>query len=500
MSSLSVNKYTYYTHRKTYSKKNIYYARFYRNYSYHSYSSRYQKIDYKKIYQKNLKNQYINKKNSLNESLNTTIKEIQNRCDIYSKDFQHIHEFVDLLKNKKEKILKDFTFDVFNSSLDWLNTEIQEFNEKSIKIRQFLKTLELEHKDGLTLQSYELLLKSLPEEFKRFKQELEKKALMIIDERIQAYQNSKDQQKLEELYYEIPSYFTEPRNKIANELLKKQFSEQKSLNKANQSQEILTKNIKQLKSEVDKFYQKLLQISKSEADLVKSNYEESQESNDPTRIWYILKDIKIRYAKLKHQYIESEALKEDVKSTYLDIPIPEIKQAIEEFLNKEIVSKEDYNELMSFINETIQKEEEQEEKETMIHLIYENLRKLGYAVIDEDAMKKLQTGEVVEIQSPFGEEYVVRLKIEKDNINMRFVRYVEDENQLSNYEKEKDISIGKQWCKTYDNILKYLKDKGILLEEKYRVEPEEKFYYEKKEKLYQKLQQQKKPDNFKRNL
>ena len=464
------------------------------------YHQQYQNRSYqneKKINQIEL---YNEKKNALNKSLSKTISEIQNQCSHYSQEWKNIHELTEILQEKQKEILRGFTFDVYQSSPEWLNKKIQEFDETAISIRTFIQLLQLEQKEELSISSFENLLKELPKECTKIKKEILEKVLKLIDKKIQEFVASNNLQGLENFYKEIPDSFVEERNKIANVLLKHQLATQK---KKSEEDDFLQK-IQQLKSEAEKYYQKLLQIHQSEANQIKENYDELKESDDFTRISYITKDIKIRYARIKRQYIKSEALKEDIKANYLDFPIPEVQMAVEEFLKKEFVSKQEYDDLIQSIENIILKKEEeriiQELRVNIISLIHEKLRDLGYSVIDDQIMEKLYNGEIVEIKTPYGEDYVVRLKIENNQLMMRFVRYVEDENQLSTYVKEKDIATAKKWCSSFDQILKHLKDNGILIEQKFRVEPEEKFYYEKKEKFYERQKQTQKPEIHKKQL
>jgi len=119
---------------------------------------------------------------------------------------------------------------------------------------------------------------------------------------------------------------------------------------------------------------------------------------------------------------------------------------------------------------------------------------LGYSVVKDDLMEELSMGKIVEIKTPFGEDYMLRLKYEDDGLKIMFVRYVEDEKNLSEYEKHKDIAIAKKWCSDYDKIKQLLSQEGIMIEDKIRIEPETRFYYinKRKNKNYKKQQDIKK--------
>jgi len=200
--------------------------------------------------------------------------------------------------------------------------------------------------------------------------------------------------------------------------------------------------------------------------------------------------------KRQDEYITSEILKEDLQSIYKEIDIPEEKEIIKTTLEKELITKEEYENLRRNITETIlsQKREEvlKKEKEKISNLMHQKLRELGYSVVDENAVERLKNGEILELNTPFGEDYAVRVKLDENgSLAFRFVRYVDDENALTEYEKEKDKSTAKQWCQTHDNLMELLKNEGIVFNTKYRVEPEERFYYEKKEEREERRMQEK---------
>jgi hypothetical protein len=214
------------------------------------YSQQYQNRSYqneKKINQIEL---YNEKKNALNKSLSKTISEIQNQCSHYSQEWKNIHELTEILQEKQKEILRGFTFDVYQSSPEWLNKKIQEFDETAISIRTFIQLLQLEQKEELSISSFENLLKELPKECTKIKKEIQEKVLKLIDKKIQEFEASTNLQGLENFYKEIPDSFVEERNKIANVLLKHQLATQK---KKSEEDDFLEK-IQQLKSEAEKLY------------------------------------------------------------------------------------------------------------------------------------------------------------------------------------------------------------------------------------------------------
>ncbi len=535
------------------------------------------------------KDTFKDNKKFIEKKLNEVIQEIRRMCKIHQENFNNIFELVIPLENYKKHFINTYTIEILLSKnhVPWVNEKFEKFNELSFKIKKFIKILQMEKAEGWTFQSFENLLKNLPEEalnlkkdilssfdtffhkeinqaienedikrqieilesipsslsqykdiatemihnsiknkikscqenhhiqelsklydllqkqFKSYQQNILEAVDEIIAKKIEETRYTNKFDELEKFYYEIPEKFSKAKNKVANELLRNQFQIKKIQEEESKTKEEQEK-IQNLKEEAQKFYEKITKINKNQAEKLKELIEELQESHDSSRIFYINKEMKITYTRTKHIYVESEILKEDIRNQYQNINLPEIRQEIQEFLNKEVVTQEEYDALINKINyreiENEQKKAEEEGKKKILSLIEENLKKLGYTTINESAAEKLYKGEIIEIQTPFGEDYTVRLKFDGNMIAVRFIRYVEDESNLSTYEKEKDILIAKEWCKTYDHILELIKQNGILLEEKHRIEPEQKFYYEKKENQQKRMQQIKKQDILRKDI
>jgi len=299
-----------------------------------------------------------------------------------------------------------------------------------------------------------------------------------------------DIKSLKKIYYELPA-FAKDKEEISNILLREE------LIKENKKQQIASgkqtkidekDEIENIKKEAKEYYEKLRKISEAEAERLKSLYEELIKSDDKFRINLILEEIKYVYARKKTQVVKSETLKEMI-SKYLSEDVPQsLKEEIKAFLGREIVSEEEYKHLNSRITRHLMEKKERksiskEDIDKLSRFLSESLRKLGYQIVNDEAIERLKKGEVVEINTPFGEDYVVRIRLdEKGILTFKFVRYVEDENNLSMYEKEKDKAIAKQWCNNQKEIIEFLRSNGIALELKNIMEPEDRFYYEKKEK------------------
>jgi hypothetical protein len=103
------------------------------------------------------------------------------------------------------------------------------------------------------------------------------------------------------------------------------------------------------------------------------------------------------------------------------------------------------------------------------------LDELGYSLVDADG-KGFAAKEVNYIESPY-EGYQVKVKVDKGGtLSTRLVRVVdseEEKNSPSEYQIQKDIEVGKKWCKDLDAFHEKLKSEGFEFKTTFRKEPEE---------------------------
>ena len=432
------------------------------------------------------------------QSMNKSIRDVKKLSEKYSHIFENIDETVKVLEKFRDELISSYTIDILKSRNhnQWIDERMQSFNALLFEIKAFFKTLNLEIDSQISINTLESLLNKLPKECEVLRKEITKGKKFLRE--LEEAKNSINIKKLEELYNDIPKFLQKEREEIARILLREKLKQEKAQNeKYIQIEEENEKEIiDQMKQEAERYYKKLSTIAPSQTQKLTPLYEELQTSENKFRISNILKEIKYRYIKFKDEYITSEILKEDLQSIYKEIDIPEEKEIIKTTLEKELITKEEYENLRRNITETIlsQKREEvlKKEKEKISNLMHQKLRELGYSVVDENAVERLKNGEILELNTPFGEDYAVRVKLDENgSLAFRFVRYVDDENALTEYEKEKDKSTAKQWCQTHDNLMELLKNEGIVFNTKYRVEPEERFYYEKKEEREERRMQEK---------
>jgi predicted metal-dependent hydrolase len=460
--------------------------------------------------EKNLKQILRENKEFLKGEMNESIRDIMKIISRHKDKFKHINELVEILEKFRDDFLSSYTLDILRSPMhtQWVDDKMNNFNALLFNVKAFIKLLELEIGEKAYIKALKGIADKIPKECKNLKEEIEK--YIEIEKEIEKAKEHMDLESLKRIYYELPA-FAKDKEEISNillreELIKKKKNQEIASGKQTKIDE--KDEIENIKKEAKEYYEKLKKISETEAERLKFLYEELLKSDDKFRINLILEEIKYAYARKKKQFVKSETLKEMI-SKYLSEDLPQsLKEEINAFLEKEIVSEEEYKDLNSRITRhLIEKKERKsiskEDIDQLSRFLSESLRRLGYQIVNDEAIERLKKGEVVEINTPFGEDYVVRIRLdEKGILALKFVRYVEDENNLSMYEKEKDKAIAKQWCNNQKEIIEFLRNNGIALELKNIMEPEDRFYYEKKEKrkLIEGQTREKDKKTFKRSL
>lgn len=424
------------------------------------------------------------------EKMNESIQDVIKLISTHKNKFKNINELVKILEKYRDDFLSSYTLDILRSPMhtQWVDDKMNNFNALLFNVKAFIKLLDLEIGEKAYIRALKGIVDKVPKECKNLKEEIEK--YIEMEQEIEKAKENMDIESLKKTYYELPA-FAKDKEEISNILLREELIKEKKkqeITSGKQTKIDEKDEIENIKKEAKEYYEKLRKISETEAERLKSLYEELIKAGDKFRINLILEEIKYVYAKKKKQFVKSETLKEMI-SKYLSEDLPQsLKEEINAFLEKEIVSEEEYKDLNSRITRYLMEKKERksiskEDIDKLSRFLSESLRRLGYQIVNDEAIERLKKGEVVEINTPFGEDYVVRVRLdEKGILTLKFVRYVEDENNLSMYEKEKDKTIAKQWCNNQKEIIEFLKKNGIVLELKNIMEPEDRFYYEKKEK------------------
>jgi len=463
------------------------------------------------------------------EDLKEKIKKTKDEC-AFAKNFDFT-ELVEIVENKKKEFLKWYTMEILTSPnhTKLVDKKVEEFNQTARKIKAFLKNFVVEASSDIDVSAIESIIKLLPKDAGNLKRQLEnikeyyakvkeilsgqevdlnmlesliksapkgdkklknqledlRKYFLKAEELLSNEKVSKEE--LVEFFETIPMGFGVLRNKISNAILSLEIPEkQRYMERVvlQQKKEKLKERIEFLKSKAKQYYAKLEKIDVSVAQATKELMDELEKENEIGRVEFLTEELEFRYVKAKEHYLKTQLLKDEILAIYKTLEDEQLREIAEGLLNKETLNEADYEHFVRLVNLSVlgKRSQVQDVKEKLISLISEELQKNGYKSVDEDLMERLERGEVVELQSPFGEDYVIRMKIDGETVAIRFIRYVESEDAISEYEREKDISIGKKWCEMSKHIKDVLAQNGIFLETKHRIEPEEKFYYEVRKK------------------
>lgn len=181
----------------------------------------------------------------------------------------------------------------------------------------------------------------------------------------------------------------------------------------------------------------------------------------------ILEEIKLQYIRIKREKIDSEVYRQEIlKMAHKSEN--DIKQELERVAQKKLITKEDFDKCIRLYTQNIDKQQHIEQEH-----ILDAFNLTGYKAVIQD------THGVFYFDTPYGEDYKVRIKFEGNKISIQFVRLIEDdEKNISDYEKQVDLRKAKEFCQNIDSIFEILNRKyGIMIDISRRIEPEERMFY-----------------------
>ena len=200
---------------------------------------------------------------------------------------------------------------------------------------------------------------------------------------------------------------------------------------------------------------------------------------DEFRLAAIREEVRMRYGKLKERKVLTEMFKEELRDM-----LPLVKRArgaeavivrMEELLTARDVSREEYLPLYEDVKALLGEQLESITDEILAEKVGGALEEMGYSLVGSEG-DGLSTEDVNFIQSPY-EGYRVKLKVDRGGALLtRLVRVVESEdekNAASEYQKQKDIEVGKKWCRDLDALHERMKSEGIEFDTALRKEPGE---------------------------
>ncbi|BCS82418.1 hypothetical protein [Anaerocellum diazotrophicum] len=395
-------------------------------------------------------------------------------------------EYIILVKTELTDNLDIQTLKAF---IDVLPDGALETKKKIQKIIELFENLEKEFKNpNANINVINQYLNIFPKDlcnnryYKKMKQYTE--ILNTIEK--YTFDNPSDIEILKEYLKEVPSEYHGIIRRIKQKLLEQktfEIKDQIEVERITKEENTEVTKKEEILEKIEVIFDKLKNINLKLAEEKKQLIQEAKETDDISRVELIFEDLKFSYIKARTIYIQTEVLKNDLKMYETFAEEVGMKSEFNDLMQMRVLYKEAVDDFVKRLLERRKQVLEQKIRKASVDKFIGKIRELGYSVVEEGLMEKLSKGEIVEIRTPFGDDYMLRIKYENDGIKIMFVRYVEDERSLSEYEKHKDISIAKKWCSDYDKIKQLLSQEGIVIEDKQRIEPEMRFYYMKREKM-----------------
>ena len=227
------------------------------------------------------------------------------------------------------------------------------------------------------------------------------------------------------------------------------------------------------------YYERLRSLDPALAQENNALYAELQTTTDPYRASLLHNQLEYLYLTTLRTIEGQEKLKQDLAAAYAAMPVPELKAHLEALLSAPSISEA---EAQAFLHKLAHAQPpppspSPEAQKEIFSRLFQQLSAAGYQLLSEDDLEAFLQGELVEVRTPFGAEYAVRARLEKDKLNLQFVKYRDSQDSPSDYEKRRDKEIAHRWCADYEKVQKLLAAEGIYAQTAHIIQPDEKLYY-----------------------
>jgi len=227
------------------------------------------------------------------------------------------------------------------------------------------------------------------------------------------------------------------------------------------------------------YYERLRSLDPALAQENNALYAELQTTTDPYRASLLHNQLEYLYLTTLRTIEGQEKLKQDLAVAYAAMPVPELKAHLEALLSAPAISEA---EAQAFLHKLAHAQPpppspSPEAQKEIFSRLFQQLSAAGYQLLSEDDLEAFLQGELVEVRTPFGAEYAVRARLEKDKLNLQFVKYRDSQDSPSDYEKLRDKEIAYRWCADYEKVQKLLAAEGIYAQTAHVIQPDEKLYY-----------------------
>ena len=198
-----------------------------------------------------------------------------------------------------------------------------------------------------------------------------------------------------------------------------------------------------------------------------------------SRISMIHRQVRLTYAAVRERAAQTHCFKEELGPLLPLISLiptgESLAERIQSLLQSEFIERKTFLALYEETQLLLAQTQENLADAILTEKVSSILEEMGYS-LDAEEEKTWKPGQIVYLNSPY-DGYSIMLKIsEKRDVAIRLVRKVATETErehTSSYQRQKDVEIGKKWCKDLDAFLERMRAFGIPLDTALRQEPHE---------------------------
>lgn len=373
-----------------------------------------------------------------------------------------------VLIEERDRFLDQYNLGIFlsPSHTQWVDTQIEKFQSHARGIKQYCFHIQALYDGHIDRHMLESLMHCIPLFANTLREKIERMIRIIDDIDKICSEENPDMEVLQHYMESLPEEFFHLKQKINQRLLK-------SI-RVEKPETIHRKELESLREEASNTFQKIQALSEDLSREYEALVYEMRATEDINRAELILDEIRYALAKARSIYVRTQVLKDELLEHSELAQKVGMHVELKKLLDQSVIREE---EVETFTRDLYRKYFALQKEQEVIASVSRMLAKYGYETIDSVKLKQLMDGHQVEISTPFGEDYKLRIKLQKNTLAIRFIKYVDDESRLSAYEREKDKAIAREWCSAYDRISELLASEGIILESQYRIEPDTRFYY-----------------------
>ncbi len=440
----------------------------------------------------NRRRTYENNRDNLRNRLSSLCADVIRKAGSLREDFRaEISGDLNNLKKRVNDLVNGYTWEVFDSSSNSraLNDIEGKFSRNALNMKHKIELLKSEQEETIRRVDNSIksarasiskvlssdMLMTYKKDFENLKREIEKTGSLS---------SVKQKDKLLEALLETISKLVDVHG----------FAKTVQVNDTEEEKiKVVTRKdkkqieINKIMDEIEKFHGLIKEMDKAAYKKLESIVRGVSSENEQ-RLKMVKDQIKLTYGKLKDNMAWNSVFKEvltEYKSKLADYGSPsDILEEIDRSLEKNLIEISEFNSLSGKIKGLLLDAEEkknmmQKRKEFAVK-VKENLKKLGYSVVEDNggnrSIEELSHESTVYFDSKW-KDYKIMTKINSyGEFVTRIVKIVAtdaEKKNITDYQQQKDTEIAKHWCSDFDNFLKGMKQNGIDLKVNLRKEPEE---------------------------